>query len=85
MPMAPNTSVSFTDSVGSDAFTFGLYLEEDGQRLSVRARAGKGILDRNDGSYILRFRLHRSYANMKIQIMHKGKHVAESPYTIEGV
>ena len=48
-------------------------------------RAYKQVLDLNDGSYLVRFRLYRSYVNLVIGIVNAetGQHVGESPFVIE--
>lgn len=42
------------------------------------------VLDRQDGSFIVRYRMYATYTNLHIHIMHKDKHVAKSPYTLKG-
>lgn len=42
------------------------------------------ILDRQDGSYIVRYRLHRSYKDLIITVTYKNKNVGSSPYTLQG-
>ena len=70
---------SFTYSPGKDAFTFALStLNEE------RVRAYRVILDRNDGSYIVRFRLYETYKGLVMEVKHDGKHVANSPYKLKG-
>lgn len=48
-------------------------------------RAWVQKLDRHDGSFIIRYRLFASYPDLTIEITHKGKNVANSPYTLQGV
>lgn len=47
-------------------------------------RIGVQILDRKDGSFIVRYRMYASYKNLKIEIKVKDKHVAKSPYILKG-
>lgn len=43
-------------------------------------------LDRNDGSFLVRFRLYSSaVSGLKVEVFHKHKPVAQSPYTLTGV
>jgi len=43
------------------------------------------VLDRGDGSYIVRFRLWRTHLNLKIVVKdNKGNHVSKSPFNLEG-
>eukprot|EP00794_Sanderia_malayensis_P018950 gene18950-20856_t len=65
-------------SVGKNPFDI-VYTTDTG-----RARIWRDIQDRNDGSYLVRFRLYQSYQSLEISIKHQGKHVAKSPYTIKG-
>ncbi|XP_017347353.1 protein O-glucosyltransferase 3 isoform X2 [Ictalurus punctatus] len=42
-------------------------------------------LDRNDGSFLVRFRLYSSaVSGLKVEVFHKHKPVAQSPYTLTG-
>jgi hypothetical protein len=43
------------------------------------------VLDRHDGSYIVRYRMMQSYKDLKIEVLYKGKHVADSPYLLNGL
>ncbi len=70
---------SFTDSVGEKAFSLNAF-KEDGSR----ARVHMQLLDRHDGSYIVRFKMHQTYTNMRIEIMYGNFHVAHSPYILQG-
>lgn len=49
-----------------------------------RSRIWTQLLDRHDGSYIVRFRLFESYKDLQISVTHDGKHVADSPYLLQG-
>ena len=70
---------SFTYSPGKDAFTFALSTLN-----GERVRAYRVILDRSDGSYIVRFRLYETYKGLVMEVKHDGKHVANSPYELKG-
>ena len=70
---------SFTYSPGKDTFTFALSTPN-----GERVRAYRVILDRNDGSYIVRFRLYETYKGLVMEVKHDGKHVANSPYELKG-
>jgi hypothetical protein len=48
-------------------------------------RVGVQVLDRKDGSFIVRYRMYASYRNLKIEVKHHGQHVAESPYVLRGI
>lgn len=47
-------------------------------------RVGVQILDRKDGSFIVRYRMYASYTNLKIEVKFQGQHVAKSPYILTG-
>ena len=53
----------------------------DGSRLMVRLE----VLDRQDGVYIVRFKLYRSVEDIKLVVTYHGHHVAVSPYYIQGI
>jgi hypothetical protein len=42
------------------------------------------MLDRKDGSFIVRYKLYHTCNNFKINVTYKGVHVALSPYIIKG-
>ena len=48
-------------------------------------RAWVQVLDIQDGSYIVRFRLYQSYPDIIINVKYKDEHVAKSPYTLSGI
>lgn len=70
--------VSLTDSPGQATFDVKITSS------SGRVRAWVQKLDRKDGSFIVRYRMFASYPDLTIEITHKGKNVANSPYKIEG-
>ncbi|XP_061579988.1 protein O-glucosyltransferase 2 isoform X1 [Cololabis saira] len=42
------------------------------------------VLDRRDGSFLVRYRMYATYTDLHIHILLKGKHVAKSPYILKG-
>lgn len=70
--------VSLTDSPGQATFDVKITSS------SGRVRAWVQKLDRKDGSFIVRYRMFASYPDLTIEITHKGKNVANSPYKLEG-
>lgn len=66
---------NFTESPGKDAFTF---------EFSGWIRVWREVLDRNDGSFIIRFRLYETYKDLELIVKHKKENVANSPYTLKG-
>lgn len=48
-------------------------------------RVGVQVLDRKDGSFIVRYRMYASYQSLKIEVKHNGQHVAKSPYILRGI
>ena len=50
-----------------------------------RIRVWPDLLDRNDGSYLARFRLMETYQNLVISIKFKNEHLASSPYHLKGI
>ncbi|KAM8857203.1 protein O-glucosyltransferase 2 [Synchiropus picturatus] len=42
------------------------------------------VLDRQDGSFLVRYRMYASYSDLQVQILLQKKHVAKSPYTLKG-
>lgn len=45
-------------------------------------RTWTNILDRKDGSYIVRYKLYESCKNLVINVKYKNEHVGDSPYII---
>ncbi len=70
---------SITESLGENAFEV-LLIQKDGERVYARPE----VLDRNDGSYIVRYKLHRQANDLIIAIRYNQKPVAQSPYTLSG-
>ncbi|GFR82613.1 KDEL motif-containing protein 1 [Elysia marginata] len=48
------------------------------------ARIWTEVLDRHDGSFIVRFRPFSTTSDLKLSVTLRGQHLAESPYTIRG-
>ncbi|XP_074644938.1 protein O-glucosyltransferase 2-like [Tubulanus polymorphus] len=72
---------NITESVGKDAFVF--TIEEkfsSGDSVGIWTQ----VLDRQDGSYIARYRLYGSMNDLVLKVKHQGKHVAGSPYLLSG-
>ena len=70
---------SYTYSPGKDTFTLEITRRGD------RVRVWREILDRNDGSFIARYRFYESLSDILIEVKHNGRHVAKSPYLIKGL
>ncbi|ELT95788.1 hypothetical protein CAPTEDRAFT_221044 [Capitella teleta] len=52
---------------------------------TTRVRVWIQILDRHDGSYIVRFKLFQTYNDLEIEVLYDGTtHVAQSPYSLRG-
>ncbi|XP_041375930.1 protein O-glucosyltransferase 2-like [Gigantopelta aegis] len=69
----------FIESVGEKAFSVSTY-SSDGSRVRIWTQ----VLDRHDGSYIVRFRPYETTTSLIIDVLYGGKHVAKSPYTLKG-
>lgn len=70
---------SFTASPGASTFEVKITsLSEPFSRIWVQ------ILDRQDGSFLVRYRMYASYTDLSIQVLLKNKHVAKSPYMLKG-
>lgn len=42
------------------------------------------VLDRRDGSFLVRYRMYATYTDVHIHILLKSKHVAKSPFVLKG-
>ncbi|XP_077982312.1 protein O-glucosyltransferase 2-like [Glandiceps talaboti] len=69
---------NFTYSPGPNAFSVTV------QPRNQRGRIWTQILDRNDGSFIVRFRMYTSYDNLEITVKSGSVLVAKSPYILQG-
>ncbi|XP_069614056.1 protein O-glucosyltransferase 2 isoform X4 [Ranitomeya imitator] len=47
-------------------------------------RVGVQLLDRKDGSFLVRYKLYASYSALQIEVQVNGRHVAKSPYFLKG-
>lgn len=69
----------FTSSPGEKVFQVQISAPDE-----QFTRVGVQVLDRKDGSFIVRYRMYASYRNLKIEVRFQGQHVAESPYILTG-
>lgn len=70
---------SFTSSPGEKVFQIKISAPEE-----QFTRVGVQVLDRKDGSFIVRYRMYASYKNLKVEVKFQGQHVAKSPYILKG-
>lgn len=42
------------------------------------------VLDRQDGSFLVRYRMYATYTDIHIHILLKSEHVARSPFILKG-
>lgn len=70
---------NITESIGDKAFQVSLTTPTQN-----RVRVYLQILDKQDGMYIVRFRIYNTLENVRINVMYNEKHVAKSPYEISG-
>lgn len=70
---------NFTSSPGEKAFEVNIVCPaEQFTRIWVQ------VLDRQDGSFVVRYRMYATYTDLHIHILHKNKPVAKSPYILYG-
>lgn len=70
---------NFTTSPGEKAFEVSIVSPtEQFTRIWIQ------VLDRHDGSFLVRYRMYATYSDLHIHILHKNKPVAKSPYTLNG-
>ena len=73
---------SFTSSPGIDSFTVHIH---GGPSNNERIRVHLNKLDRQDGTFIIRYRLYRTYPLLHIDVTNiDGSHVGRSPYVLRG-
>ena len=72
---------SFTESLGNNVFTVQVNVAANG----VRTRTTIEVLDRHDGSYLVRYKLWQGYHGVVINVLYNGQHVAASPYALSGI
>ncbi|XP_060591882.1 protein O-glucosyltransferase 2-like [Ruditapes philippinarum] len=70
---------NITESIGEKPFE--VSLSSAGQN---RVRVYLQVLDKQDGMYIVRFRIFSTLENVKISVTFNGKDVAQSPYELPG-
>ena len=68
---------SFTRSIGKKPFKVDIVSERP-------VRVWKEILDRNDGSYLVRMRFYETLETLEISVKYKGTHVGKSPFKLKG-
>ncbi|CAG9853708.1 unnamed protein product [Phyllotreta striolata] len=67
----------------SDISKSKLLVEIDGESKNRKhCRVWTNVLDRNDGSFIVRYKLYEFCSSLKISIRYDNKHLADSPYVI---
>ena len=69
---------SFAYSPGPNAF-----------QVTIKPTSGRGriwtqVLDRNDGTFLVRYRLFQTYPEMRIDVMSGDRHVGQSPFIVTG-
>ena len=75
--------LSITSSLGEDYFKITFSYENVLNENLVRTHSE--VLDRQDGTYIVRYRMHDNYENLMISVKNKNdQHVAKSPYYLRG-
>nr|XP_005994557.2 PREDICTED: KDEL motif-containing protein 1 [Latimeria chalumnae] len=70
---------NFTSTPGENVFQ--VKISASGEQFS---RIWVQVLDRKDGSFIVRYRMYASYMKLKIEVTAKNKPVAQSPYVLQG-
>uniref|UniRef100_A0A674NAD9 Protein O-glucosyltransferase 2 n=1 Tax=Takifugu rubripes TaxID=31033 RepID=A0A674NAD9_TAKRU len=70
---------SFTTSPGEK--TFEVKITSPGEHLT---RIWLQVLDRKDGSFLVRYRMYSTYPEIHIHILLKNEHVTNSPFILEG-
>ncbi|XP_051488011.1 protein O-glucosyltransferase 2 isoform X1 [Apus apus] len=68
-----------TSSPGENAFQVKITAPDE-----QFTRVGVQVLDRKDGSFLVRYRMYASYKKLKIEVKAGDKHVAKSPYILKG-
>lgn len=74
-----STHHRFTSSPGEKIFQIKISAPDE-----QFTRVGVEVLDRKDGSFIVRYRMYASYKNLKVEVKFQGQHVAKSPYILNG-
>lgn len=76
---ADSQANNFTSTPQRDQFQ--VHITAPGEQYT---RVGVQLLDRKDGSFLVRYRLYASYKSLKIEVKLNGRHVAKSPYFLKG-
>lgn len=42
------------------------------------------VLDRRDGSFLVRYRMYATYSELHVHVLLKNEHVAKSPFVLKG-
>jgi len=72
---------SFTESIGNNVFTVQVNEAANG----LRTRTQIQILDRHDGSYLIRYKLMQGYHDVVINVLYNGRHIGDSAYNLSGI
>lgn len=70
---------SITTSPGEKAFD--VKIVSPGEHLT---RIWLQVLDRKDGSFLVRYRMYSTYPDIHIHVLLKNEHVANSPFLLKG-
>lgn len=73
------TGTNFTTSPGENIFVVKITSPTE-----PYARIWIQILDRNDGSFLVRYRMYASYTDLHVEVLLKDKLVGKSPYVLRG-
>lgn len=70
---------SFTTSPGEKTFEVKIVAPvEQFTRIWIQ------VLDRQDGSFLVRYRMYATYTDLHVHVLLKNKHVAKSPFILKG-
>jgi len=72
---------SLTESLGNNIFT----VQVNEAAKGMRTRTAIQVLDRHDGSYLVRYKLMQGYHDVVINVLYNDQHIADSPYTLSGI
>ncbi|MBN3307191.1 KDEL1 protein, partial [Amia calva] len=73
------TGTNLTSSPGEN--TFQAKITAPGEQFS---RIWVQVLDRKDGSFLVRYRMYASYSSLQIEVLLQDRQVAQSPYNLRG-
>ncbi|KAJ8352528.1 hypothetical protein SKAU_G00240040 [Synaphobranchus kaupii] len=74
-----NGGRNFTESPGEN--TYEVKIVVPGEPFS---RIWVQVLDRRDGSFLVRYRMYASYPTLRVEVLLNGAHAAKSPYILKG-